>query len=87
MNKFLDHTIINTLIYLIFFLFIGCEESKESKEIDDITPVDTTKEEVFPALGHDGPYQSGNVYYGRKSILSIMLAIYPLFFQRLMEED
>ena len=78
MNKFLDHTIINTLIYLLFFLFIGCEESKESKEIDDITPVDTTKEEVFPALGHDGPYQSGNVYYGRKSYIEYHAGNLPI---------
>ncbi|MDC0234970.1 hypothetical protein OAK09_01340 [Candidatus Marinimicrobia bacterium] len=78
MNKILNHIIINTLIYLLFFLFIGCEESKESKEIDDITPVDTTKEEVFPALGHDGPYQSGNVYYGRESYIEYHAGNLPI---------
>ena len=53
-----------TLIYLSLFLYIGCEDNNESKEIEIVTPVDTVKVEVFPALGHDGPYQSGNIYYG-----------------------
>ena len=78
MNKILNHIIINTLIYLLFFLFIGCEENKESKEIDDITPVDTTKEEAFPTLGHDGPYQSGNVYYGRESYIEYHAGNLPI---------
>tara|TARA_B110000438_G_scaffold269074_1_gene285165 strand:+ start:1600 stop:2610 length:1011 start_codon:yes stop_codon:yes gene_type:complete len=78
MNRFIDHKSINTLIYLLFFLFIGCEDSKESKEIEVITPVDTTKEEVFPELGYDGPYQSGNAYYGRESYIEYHAGNLPI---------
>ena len=78
MNRFIDHKSINTLIYLLFFLFIGCEDSKESKEIEFITPVDTTKEEVFPELGYDGPYQSGNAYYGRESYIEYHAGNLPI---------
>ena len=80
MNRFIDHKSINTLIYLLFFLFIGCEDSKESKEIEFITPVDTTKEEVFPELGYDGPYQSGNAYYGRESYIEYHAGNLPIIF-------
>jgi N-formylglutamate amidohydrolase len=80
MNRFIDHKSINTLIYLLFFLFIGCEDSKESKEIEVITPVDTTKEEVFPELGYDGPYQSGNAYYGRESYIEYHAGNLPIIF-------
>ena len=78
MNRFIEHKSINTLIYLLFFLFIGCEDSKESKEIEVITPVDTTKEEVFPELGYDGPYQSGNAYYGRESYIEYHAGNLPI---------
>lgn len=78
MNRFIEHKSINTLIYLLFFLFIGCEDSKESKEIEVITPVDTTKEEVFPELGYDGPYQSGNSYYGRESYIEYHAGNLPI---------
>ena len=67
-----------TIIYLSLFLYIGCEDSKESKEIEIVTPVDTVKVEVFPALGHDGPYQSGNIYYGRESYIEYHAGNIPI---------
>jgi N-formylglutamate amidohydrolase len=73
MNRF-----ILTLIHLLLFLYPGCEDSKESKEIKVVTPVDTVEVEVFPSLGYDGPYQSGNIYYGRESYIEYHAGNLPI---------
>jgi len=78
MNKILNHGSLFTLVFLLFFLFIGCEDDKELKSVDVVVPIDTTKEEVFPLLGYDGPYQPGNVYYGRENYIEYYAGNLPI---------
>ena len=65
-------------IYLFTFLLIGCEDNKETKETQVVTPVDTVEVEVFPVLGHDGPYESGSIYYGRESYIEYYAGNLPI---------
>lgn len=65
-------------IYLFTFLLIGCEDNKETKETLVVTPVDTVEVEVFPVLGHDGPYESGSIYYGRESYIEYYAGNLPI---------
>ena len=65
-------------IYLFTFLLIGCEDNKETKETLVVTPVDTVEVEVFPVLGHDGPYESGSIYFGRESYIEYYAGNLPI---------
>ena len=65
-------------IYLFTFLLIGCEDNKETKETQVVTPVDTVEVEFFPVLGHDGPYESGSIYYGRESYIEYYAGNLPI---------
>lgn len=66
------------LIYLFLFLFIACEDNKETNETQVVVPKDTVEVEVFPELGHDGPYQSGNVYFGRENYIEYYAGNLPI---------
>ena len=66
------------LIYLFLFLFIACEDNKERNETQVVVPKDTVEVEVFPELGHDGPYQSGNVYFGRENYIEYYAGNLPI---------
>ena len=67
-----------SLIYLFTFLFIACEDNKETNETQVVVPKDTVEVEVFPELGHDGPYQSGNVYFGRENYIEYYAGNLPI---------
>ena len=66
------------LIYLFLFLFIACEDNKETNETQVVVPKDTVEVEVFPELGHDGPYQSGKVYFGREKYIEYYAGNIPI---------
>ena len=66
------------LIYLFLFLFIACEDNKETNETQVVVPKDTVEVEVFPELGHDGPYQSGKVYFGRENYIEYHAGNLPI---------
>ena len=66
------------LIYLFLFLFIACEDNKETNENQVVVPKDTVEVEVFPELGHDGPYQSGKVYFGRENYIEYHAGNLPI---------
>ena len=66
------------LIYLYLFLFIACEDNKETNETQVVVPKDTVEVEVFPELGHDGPYQSGKVYFGREHYIEYYAGNLPI---------
>ena len=66
------------LIYFFLFLFIACEDNKETNETQVVVPKDTVEVEVFPELGHDGPYQSGNVYFGRENYIEYYAGNLPI---------
>ena len=66
------------LIYLFLFLFIACEDNKETNENQVVVPKDTVEVEVFPELGHDGPYQSGKVYFGREKYIEYYAGNIPI---------
>ena len=66
------------LIYLFLFLFIACEDNKETNETQVVVPKDTVEVEVFPELGHDGPYQSGKVYFGRENYIEYYAGNLPI---------
>ena len=66
------------LIYLFLFLFIACEDNKETNETQVVVPKDTVEVEVFPELGHDGPYQSGKVYFGREKYIEYYAGNLPI---------
>lgn len=52
--------------FIIFIILIGCDEESETQANSLIKPLDSTLSEIFPQLGHDAPYLSGNIYYGRE---------------------
>ena len=66
------------LIYLFLFLFIACEDNNETNENQVVVPKDTVEVEVFPELGHDGPYQSGKVYFGRENYIEYHAGNLPI---------
>ena len=66
------------LIYLFLFLFIACEDNNETNENQVVVPKDTVEVEVFPELGHDGPYQSGKVYFGREKYIEYYAGNIPI---------
>ena len=66
------------LIYLFLFFFIACEDNKETNETQVVVPKDTVEVEVFPELGHDGPYQSGKVYFGREKYIEYYAGNLPI---------
>ena len=66
------------LIYLFLFLFIACEDNNETNETQVVVPKDTVEVEVFPELGHDGPYQSGKVYFGREKYIEYYAGNLPI---------
>ena len=66
------------LIYLFLFLFIACEDNNETNENQVVVPKDTVEVEVFPELGHDGPYQSGKVYFGRENYIEYYAGNLPI---------
>lgn len=66
------------LIYLFLFLFIACEDNKETNETQVVVPKDTVEVEVFPELGHDGPYLSGKVYFGRENYIEYYAGNLPI---------
>ena len=66
------------LIYLFLFLFIACEDNKETNETQVLVPKDTVEVEVFPELGHDGPYQSGKAYFGREKYIEYYAGNLPI---------
>ena len=66
------------LIYLFLFLFIACEDNKETNETQVVVPKDTVEVEVFPELGHDGPYQSGKAYFGREKYIEYYAGNLPI---------
>ena len=66
------------LIYLFLFFFIACEDNKETNETQVVVPKDTVEVEVFPELGHDGPYQSGKAYFGREKYIEYYAGNLPI---------
>ena len=66
------------LIYLFLCFFIACEDNKETNETQVVVPKDTVEVEVFPELGHDGPYQSGKVYFGRENYIEYYAGNLPI---------
>jgi len=60
---------ITTSLPLLAFLIFSCEEDKNIEETSTPTPPIIVEPEVFPNLGHDGPYNVGSVYYGRESYI------------------
>jgi len=72
---------------LVFLIVTGCEENVDKSDENEIQPpVDTTKQDTFPALGHDGPYSPDSIYYGRESYVEYHAGNLPIYFQLLMED-
>ena len=68
-SLFLLHkSIIPTYVFLAL-LILSCEETKNIEEASTPSPPIIIEPEVFPALGHDGPYEVGSVYFGRESYI------------------
>ena len=61
--------LITPWLVFIAFSISGCEESTGAEEVSTTTPPIIVEPEVFPQLGHDGPYEVGSVYYGRESYI------------------
>ena len=59
-------------------LIISCQEPKHTEESVEIVPKDTIKEEVFPNLGHDAPYYTDSVYYGREKYIEYFAGNLPI---------
>lgn len=57
---------------------VGCEEGEV--EPDEIVPPDTTpvKQDTFPSLGHDAPYYTDSVYYGREGYVEYWAGNLPI---------
>ncbi len=72
------HQLIFRSIYLFIYFVFGCEDNKETKETQVVTPVDTVEVEAFPVLGHDGPYESGSIYYGREGYIEYYAGNLPI---------
>ena len=56
-------------LILLSFLILSCEEDREPVNTPSPIPPITVEPEVFPDLGHDGPYIVGSVYYGRENYI------------------
>ena len=54
------------ILLLLSAIILSCEEEREYEETVATTPPIIVEPEVFPELGHDGPYQVGSIYYGRE---------------------
>ena len=68
-SLFLLHkSIIPSFVFLALFI-LSCEETKNIEEASTPSPPIIIEPEVFPALGHDGPYEVGSVYFGRESYI------------------
>ena len=64
---------------LLFLIVTGCEENLDKSDENEIQPpVDTTKQDTFPALGHDGPYSLDAIYYGRESYVEYHAGNLPI---------
>ena len=70
MNKsFKLFKVVYIFLFLVSFLIISCEEKKNEDQPATVQPPIIVEPEVFPALGHDGPYEVGSVYYGRENYI------------------
>ena len=56
-------------LLLLSAIIVSCEEGREYEEVVPSTPPTIVEPEVFPELGHDGPYQVGSTYYGREGYI------------------
>ena len=66
-------------IVLVFLIVTGCEENADKSDENEIQPpIDTTKQDTFPALGHDGPYSPDSIYYGRESYVEYHAGNLPI---------
>ena len=66
-------------IVLVFLIITGCDDSADKPDKNEIQPpVDTTKQDTFPALGHDGPYSPDSIYYGRESYVEYHAGNLPI---------
>mgnify|MGYP003729084373 CR=1 FL=1 len=62
---------------LFIALLMGCEEPKDDPD-EIIPPIDTTKTDTFPVLGHDGPYHADSIYYGREKYVEYHAGNLPI---------
>ena len=68
-SLFLLHKSIIPSFVFLALLILSCEETKNIEEASTPSPPIIIEPEVFPALGHDGPYEVGSVYFGRESYI------------------
>ena len=66
MKGFILKKIPSLNLLLLSAIILSCEEEREYEETVATTPPIIVEPEVFPELGHDGPYQVGSIYYGRE---------------------
>jgi N-formylglutamate amidohydrolase len=75
--KMIPFKSIITIGVLWLSVLIGCEEPKDDP--DEIKPpIDTTKVDTFPSLGHDGPYHANSIYYGRGNYIEYHAGNIPI---------
>jgi len=72
----------NFFLYIFLFSIIAlfsCEDENSDQELEKTpAPKDTVEQEVFPVLGHDGPYYADSVYYGRNDYIEYYAGNIPI---------
>ncbi len=59
-------------------IFLSCEDEPVENQSNPVQPPIIIEPEVFPDLGHDGPYTHGNVYFGREDYIEYHAGNLPI---------
>ena len=59
-------------------IFLSCEDEPVENQSNPVQPPIIIEPEVFPDLGHDGPYIHGNVYFGREDYIEYHAGNLPI---------
>ena len=64
-------------------IFQSCEDEPVENQSNPVQPPIIIEPEVFPDLGHDGPYIHGNVYFGREDYIEYHAGNLPIIYLHL----
>ena len=67
-----------SIITLNAFLLFSCEDESVNNQPTPIQPPIVVDPEIFPELGHDGPYVAGSVYFGREGYIEYHAGDLPI---------
>ena len=67
-----------SIITLNAFLLFSCEDEPVKNQPTPIQPPIIVEPEIFPELGHDGPYEAGSVYFGREGYIEYHAGNLPI---------